>query len=666
MVRKRSNSFKLDNPDGFDPAEARTRSSLEPPLSIESEIPNPLPNPVSRRGIKAGKWLWLLIGLSICSVFGGVGGLAFWWLTTPPPTVDCKTISPLSTDMDRLYCAQQAARSGDISKILAGLELVSQWIPDRPLYPEAQRLIAEWSDPVLLAARKRIEQSDLRGAVELASRIPPSSPLYKDAQAAIAQWKKYWQQGEAIATAARTAMQNQNWVLAEEKIADLKNFNQDYWRFDRVRALSQLLSAEKQARRMLAEAQQMAETGQSDQLGAAIAQVSKMDKTTFAWIATQPLLKQWSETLLARGYQNWVKGNLTEATRLAKLVSSNPNLAQTAQELLWLSQARQHALGSNTTMQPTLPQIWNLTAAIATAALIKPESRFYQQAQTALKDWQAQLQDLTLLQLAWIVGEVPTVLTKQLAQLQAQQIGRDRPRRAQAQTLIAYWETQAQKIEDRPYLIYARKVAEKGTIAALQAAISQARQIGPQRPLRPEAQTLISEWTYKIQAIEDQPILDRASATANQGNLRGAIQIAATVAPGRALYGQAQSLIGGWQAQIRAAELARQRAEQEALKQRMVPEELREPAPTNNEGYPGGGSNSAPPYPRQFYPGSNPAPESPPVSPSPVPEGRYSPATPAPFPSPSIVIPSPYEPVPPPPDQVPSPGYAPYEPAPPQ
>lgn len=664
MVGKRSNSVRFNSRKGFDTLETQAQPGLEPALQREAEITDPVPSPAPRRGIKVGKWLWLLIGLSICSVFGGIGGLAVWWILTPPPTVDCKTISPLSTDMDRLYCAQQAAQSGDIAKILAGLELVSKWTPDRPLYPEAQRLIEEWSDPVLLAARNKVEQSDLRGGIELASRIPPSSSLYKEAQATIARWKKYWQQGEAIATAARTAMRNQNWMLAEEKIGALKDFTQDYWRFDRVKALSQLLSAEKQGRRILVEAQESAKTGQPDQLGAAIAQVSKMDMKTFAWADTQPLLKQWSETLLSLGYQNWVKGNLNEATRLATLVSPNPNLAQTAQELLWLSQARRHAQGSNTTMKPTLPQIWNLTAAIATAALIKPESRFYEQAQTALKDWQAQFQDLALLQSAWVVGEVPTVFTKQLARVQAQQIGPDRPRRAQAQTLMAYWTTEAQKLEDRPYLLYARKVADKGTISALQAAIAAANKIGLKRPLRPEAQTLINDWTFKIQAIEDQPILDRASATANQGNLSGAIQIAATVAPGRALYGQAQSLIGEWQAQIRAAELARQRAEQEALKQRLVPEELRESGPARNQGYPADAPSSAQPYPEHSYPESNSAPEPAPAPPPPASEGHRSPA-PTPFPSPSVVIPAPYEPVPPPPGRSSSPGYAPYEPAPP-
>lgn len=662
MVGKRSNPVRLNNPEESDPVEDRTRSGLEP-LSLEVEVSNPLPGRAPKRGIKLGKWVWLLIGLSICSVFGGIGGLAFWWLTTPPPTVDCKTISPLSTDMDRLYCAQQAARSGDIPKILAGLELASKWTPDRPLYPEAQRLIAEWSDPVLSAARNKVEQSDLRGAVELASRIPPSSPQYKEAQAAIARWKKYWQKGEAIATAARTAMRDQNWVLAEEKIGTLKDFDQDYWRFDRVKTLSQLLSEEKQGRKILAQAQETAKLGQPDQLGAAIAQASKIDQRTFAWTATQPLLKQWSETLLAIGYQNWVKGNLNEATRMATLVSPNPNLAQTAQELLWLSQARRHAQASSTTLKPTLPQIWNLTAAIATAALIQPESRFYSQARTALKGWQAQLQDLTLLQSAWVVGEVPTVFTKQLARMQAQQIGPDRPRRAQAQTLMAYWTTEAQKIEDRPYLVYARKIAEKGTISALQSAIAEAKQISLKRPLRIEAQTLISEWRFKIQAIEDQPILDRAAATANQGNLSEAIQIAATVAPGRALYGQAQSLIGGWQAQIRAAELARQRAEQEALK-RKLPEELREPSPTE-QGYPND-PNSGQPYPEQPYPESTSPPEAAPApSPFSAPQGHRSPASPTPFPAPSVIIQPPYEPVPPSPNQGPPPGYEPYEPAPP-
>ncbi len=662
MVGKRSDSFKLENPEGFDRLEAKARSGLEPPLSLEAEVPNPLPGPGPRRGIKLGKWLWLLIGLSICSVFSGIGGLAFWWLTTPPPTVDCKTISPLSTDMDRLYCAQQAARSREIPKILAGLELASKWTPDRPLYPEAQRLIAEWSEPVLAAARNKIEQSDLRGAVELASRIPPSSPSYKEAQEAIAYWKKYWQQGEAITTAARTAMRDQNWVLAEEKISALKDFNQEHWRFDRVNALSQLLSAEKQGRRILAQAREIAKTGQPDQLGVAIAQVSKMDPKTFVWADTQPLLKQWSERLLSLGYQNWLKGNLNEATRLATLVSPNPKLAHTAQELLWLSQAQQHALGSSTTLKPTPLQIWNLTAAIATAALIQPESRFYHQAQRALKGWQAQLQDLALLQSAWIVGEVPTVLTKQIALIQGQQIGPKRPRRAQAQTLMAYWTAEAQKLEDRPYLTYARKIAAKGTIPALQSAIAEAKQIGLKRPLRIEAQTLISEWTLKIQAIEDQPILDRAWAAANQGNLSGAIQIAATVAPGRALYGQAQSLIGGWQAQIRAAELARQRAEEEASRRKLVPEELRDSgSPKSDE--------SIPPdsYPEQPYPENTPASESAPSPPPPPSPGeRHSPAPPVAFPSPSVVVPPVYEPVPSPPNQVPPSGYEPYEPAPPR
>jgi hypothetical protein len=351
---------------------------------------------------------------------------------------------------------------------------------------------------------------------------------------------------------------------------------------------------------------------------------------------------------------------------LATLVSPNPNLAGTAQELIWLTQARWHGLGSTTTLKPTPPQIWNLTAAIATAALIKPESRFYESAQKSLKSWQAQLQDLTLLQAAWVVGEIPTLPTKQLALIQAQQIGPDRPRRKQAQTLISYWTVEAQRLEDRPVLVQAQKVAEKGTIQALKAAIAQVRQIGPKRPLRPEAQTLISTWTARIQTIEDQPILDRAWAMANQGNLTGAIQIATLIPPGRALYWQAQSVIGNWQAQIRAAEIARQRAAEEALRRKL---ELQapQPAPTpSDETIPLDSANPALPFPSPVYPESSPAPEfSPSPSPYPSTQGYPSPASPTPIPStPSVIVNPTYEPIPAPPPAAP-PVYNPYEAAPP-
>ncbi len=671
MVRNQSNSFKLDQAGKLNQGMESLSSSIGS-ADVGSSPPNLEPDLsvlINRKTRKRKTLQWFLLTLGICGTVGGIGGFAFWFLTTPPPSPDCQKISTLSTDMDRLQCAQSSAQTGDLSKILAAMELLGQWTPDHPLYREAQRLIAEWSGPVLAAARDKLEQSDLRGAIELASRIPKTSPVYKDAQTSISRWKQYWQKGEAIATAARKAMKEQNWTLAEEKIAVLREFHYDYWRSDRATALSQMVTAEKKGRQLFAQATATAKPGTPAQLGAAIALVSRMDSKTFAWTDAQVSQNQWGEKLLALGYQNWLKGNLDEAMNLATPVLQDSSMAQTAQELLWLSQARKHALGGATTLKPTFPQLWNLSAAIATASQIQPASRYYAQAQANLKNWQAQFQDLTLLQTAWIVGETPFPAMKKLAIAQANQVVGDRPRRAQAQTLVAYWDQEIRRLEDTPYLMSAQAIAGKGTIPYLQAAIAQAKLITAKRPSYKEAQTLIAGWTAQIQTIEDQPILNRAWALVNQGQLNQAILVAETLHPGRALYGQAQSAIATWQAQLLAAELARQRAAKEALERAQA-----KPSSTNDERSP----EAAPSPSEQSSPEAFPSPEGihpsqPPTNHSPAPTTRpgyppasYPPASYPPASSPPTSHPPGNEPPPPPQTVVPSsPIYIPYEPVPP-
>ncbi|MBM0740109.1 hypothetical protein JOY44_00365 [Phormidium sp. CLA17] len=657
MVGKQSNPFELTQPDSSsNPVELEEESS-QLTVSLEKINRSPVPSLWSRMK----SWRWLLVSVSIFCVVGSISAAALWLLTTPPPSADCQKISALSTDMEQLYCAQEAARTGKLPKLLAGMDTLNQWTPDHPLYREAQRLIAEWSQPVLTAARDRIAQSDLTGAVELASSIPKTSPLYPEAQANITKWQRFWQKGEAIATATKTALKAQQWEIATAKIGLLREFTQDYWRYERPNALTQQLESEQRSRRYFAQAQDVATLNQPEQLGAAIAVASRMDTTTYAWIDAQKLLSQWSETLLSLSYQNWVKGQLAQSMALARLVLPNPNLTQTAQDLIWLAQARSHSLDSRTTLKPTLPQLWNLTAAIATADLLQPASRYYPQAQANLKSWKAQLQDFSLLQLGWAVGSLPHPQAIQLALWQGQQIASDRPRRAQAQTLVAYWQQELLKSEDLPYLAYARKLAEKRSIPALQAAIAQATVIKAGRPLHPEAQTFVAAWTGNIQTIQDQPILDRAWALASQGDLNGAIQAAAEIAPKRSLYEQAQGAIYSWQAEIRAAEIARIQAQEAAIERSR--RSLKEtPLAQPDERFP---SNS-----EDLAPEDENLPADEPLTPEDSGSGApYQPYTPPPrrpftYPSPDSALPPPVEPAPPPTEPAP-PVYEPYEPAPP-
>lgn len=565
--------YEARSPNEIDPAIADVAVTIQPP----------------GRQLKLPQWIkvrgWLFLGLTSCLVFGGVGAWALVWLATPPPSADCQNISVLSPDMERLYCAQEAARSGDLPQLLAGLKFLEQWTPEHPLYHEAQKSIDEWSEAILRIAQQRIEQSDLKGAVELANQIPKSSPIYEDAQAVIGQWQTLWQQGEAITTKARNAMKQQRWDEASQNIASLREINHDYWRYQRPQMLSRQLLAEQQARRAFADAQRLAAFGAPVDLGLAIAAAVKIDATTYSWAEARRYVKQWSETLLALGVQRWRQNNLEDAIAAIQPVTLNSELAQAAYDLMGLSYARKFAVTASASLMPSFEQVRQLTTAIALAGVIPADSRYYPLAQASLKEWQTQLQDSTQLQLANVIARTGQTLSYEVAIAQAQQITRDRPRRLQAQTLVAMWRTTKQQVEDRPYLLYAQQLAEPGTLVALKAAIAQANQIPAGRALRGTAQTLVRSWNQAIQTIEDQPILDQAWSLAGQGNLNRAIQVAASITPGRSLYWQAQGAIGDWQAQIRASQAAQVRRSQTTPNSEPRANERQdsEPNPANSE-----------------------------------------------------------------------------------
>jgi hypothetical protein len=522
-------------------------------------VPSALPG-----GFRAKSWRWLL--LAVCSAMGGIVALAFVWLTSIPAATNCQKISPLSPDIERLSCAQEAAKSGNLPELMAGLHLVERWTPEHPLYLQAQEWMAEWSQSVLVIARQKILHEDLKSAIALANQIPKSSPLYQEAQGAIAAWQKQWHQSEGMQKNVQTALQNQRWDEAIDQILALRETDYDYWSVKRANALSQQVVQEKQGRRFLEEAKRLAQTGAPEQLGAAIALVGKINPQTYVWKDAQPTFNQWSETLLSLSFQRWQQKQLDAAISLAQKVLPNPNLSQEAQNLIKLSQSRQLAIATDTPWQTTPLHIWNLMSAVEAVRQIKPESRFYPQAQTSLKTWEAQLQDVMQLHLAQLTASLGQRQAFELAITQAQQISLNRPRRLQAQTLIAHWKREIERIEDRPYIVNAQKLAEPGTIPAFRAAIAAANRIPEGRILRGEAQGLAYSWRRQIEIIEDQPFLNLARLQASQGNLSQAIQTVSVINPGRALYYQAQAAIDDWQSEIRQMEMTRIEAARKAAK----------------------------------------------------------------------------------------------------
>ncbi len=521
------------------------------PAAIDADPVQPSPS-----------WRWLPIFL-ICSC--GTSALAlgaFFWLIRLPPTVDCDHATTLTSDRAELYCAQAAAESGHLEDTLNALDLVGAWSSSHPLYSEVQPLVERWSGVVLKAAQQQFQDNHLEAARSLIQRIPPSSPVYPSARAALERWNHQWSRAQAVLAKAQQALQQQDWTRAAAQVRALAALGNDAWQRQQVETLSRQIRREQQGQALLTQAVALAATGDRHQLGKAMRRASQIHPSTFTHGRAQIYLDQWSDRLLSLGLQQWYASELTQAITLARYVAPNPNRAQAAQQLIWLSQARQMAQQSLSSWRTSPDQLVKLYQAMLLANRISPDSPYYGQAQSSITTWHRHLGDLARLQTAEVAGRLGHIETLQLAIAQAQHIPLGHPSRVQAQTLIAHWRLTIERLQDRPYLVKAHQLARSKTIPNLQAAITTAQRIAIDRALRHEAQSWIYVWRNQIQGIEDRPLLVRSQQLASQGKLTQAITQAQAVAPGRALYGEAQAAIATWKGEIKRQQLARQRSSQ--------------------------------------------------------------------------------------------------------
>lgn len=508
---------------------------------------------------------WLLSGAMICGAAGAVTIGAVVWLISLPPAADCQNITSLSSDRERLQCAQIAAQSGDLNQLIAGLELVENWTTVHPLYQESRNWLGDWSESILDVAQDRMNQGDFDDAIALAQRIPDSSPAYETAQATIAQWQGIKNQGQDIYDQAQAAIKQKNWDAANTFIAQLSELDHRFWNSQQTTALSSQVLVEQQAHKEYMQALKAAEDYSPQGMSQAITIFSSIDPSTYTWQEGQTTFNQWSETLLKVGLQRWYDEQFDSAIALSKRVSLNEKFAKEAQNLQWLSESRREAGRSLSTWAAKPDHTWQLIKAIAIASQIKSDSQFFPQAESSLQSWIVQLQDLSQLQIAQAVATIGTPAAYETAMAHAQLIPPEHQRRQQAQTLAAYWSDEIERREDRHHLVTAHRLAKAYTPKALQAAIAEASQIELGRALRIEAQTLIAEWRVQIQTIEDQPILIEATALARKNQWSEAIAVANRIQPDRALYAKAQSAVKDWEYQIYLTEeRERQRAAEAA------------------------------------------------------------------------------------------------------
>jgi hypothetical protein len=268
------------------------------------------------------------------------------------------------------------------------------------------------------------------------------------------------------------------------------------------------------------------------------------------------LFKHPLKKLLQVALQEWHAGNRQQALTWVNVVPPSAHLEPAAQELLKLSQAQQlaqKAAPEGAGLQPRYAHMFYLMEALGAMHQLPPGSAFTPEAAEA-EQWRQALDDLRQLQFSANIAELGQRSAYAWAIQQAQKVEQGRPRRIQGQTLIADWQASIERIEDRPTLVRAQYLAKPGTIPSLESAIVEAGKIGLGRALRAEAQSRIFDWQQEIQVIEDRPILDAAVALAGEGNLPAAIVEARKILAGRALHTRARTLIEEWTATIQIAE----------------------------------------------------------------------------------------------------------------
>jgi hypothetical protein len=485
-----------------------------------------------------------LFWLAVLATSTLTGAIAFQWLTGLPSTPNCRKLFQATlSDSGQLYCADQAARKGDEASLTSALKLASSIDRNDPLFEQSRQLADHWSKSILVLARRKVEAGNLKKGMELAQQVPQTSPVHVEAQAMIKDWQGNWKQGEAIFEKAKKAIQDQDWGQATEQVRNLVQIGSDYWQ-KRADTIVAEIAIEQQAFLKISDAQALVDAGSSDNIAKAIQAVSQIDSKRLARKRVAEKIDEWSQKLLEIAKSAQANGDYEEAMKAAQTVPPNAKGAKDAVAYLQIGRAE--------TLE-NKDSLWSSIQAYAYSAQIDSATPVYTASREQRQNWEGRVQNWGQLAIARWFADIDQISGYRTAIDQAAMIAPNQPRRVEAQTLIASWSKQIETFSDRQFLARAKQMAVENTVASLQMAIAEAGK-AVSGGLQNTAQALVAEWSNAVERVEDKPILDQARALAQKGDLSGAIRIAEKIGSDRALYGESKDEIYNWTGRIQAVE----------------------------------------------------------------------------------------------------------------
>ncbi len=524
------------------PPALETVPSAEPPAASPSRISLSLVlQRLLRQSQQQSRWILWAVVVATSTVTGAV---AFQWLTALPEAPNCQNFFGAAlSKSQQLYCADQTASKGDEAALTKALKLAGDISPADPMFEQAKQLSNTWSNAVLVMARQKVEAGDLEKGIQLAEQVPEHSDVHGEAQAAIEDWRSNWQKGEVIFKKAKAAIQDQDWNVATDQVRNLVQLGSDYWQ-KRADVIVAEISVEQQAFAEISRAQDRVDYGTPDDIAKAIQQVSQVDPKRLARKKAVQKIDEWSQKLIDVAQASQEYGDFDDVINTAQKVPPSSKLSAVANAYLQMGRAEKVAQDGS---------LWAYIQAYAYANQIEPDTSVYTASQQQRQNWERQIQGWGQLALAEWVAHFDWVGGYETAIAQAQLVDADAPRRVEAQTLIAHWTNQINTFDNRQFIARAKQLALTNTTNGFLGAIAEVEKVLSGQPLWEQARTLAANWTAGIEKLEDQPILDKARAFAQNGDFESAIKTAEEIDRDRALYDTARDEIYKWVSQVQIA-----------------------------------------------------------------------------------------------------------------
>ncbi|MBF2029208.1 MAG: chromosome segregation ATPase [Oscillatoriales cyanobacterium C42_A2020_001] len=487
------------------------------------------------------RWQFLIFAGFLTCVSSALLAIAF--IFQLPALPNCPAVFwPLASASMRFECARIAASKQTAKDLLEAIALVDGLPAGHAMRPEADRMIELWSQEVLKLAEELFHKGELDEAIAAAQKIPTKVTAYRLVQERVQRWRTIWAKAEGIYKKAEAALRKRDWRDAFQLAVGLLDIDNKYWQTTRYDDLNNRINTSRVDGNKLFKAEWLADEGTVSSLLQAIKLAREIRPDSYIYDLAQVKIQFFGRKLLDLAQKSLDRRNLQEALSIINQIPPQAKVESEKRDLTVLANAYSLSWQDS---------VVGLEAAIAQAQRVLPGRPLYAQAQKLILRWQYEIEGVAQIERARLLAQNGTVEGFLNAIAAASQVSSANPRWNEAQREIQKWTAATQTIADRPILDQAEQFASSGDIDSLQAAISQADQIAPGRALYNEAQSRVREWTRQIQQTQDQPYLDQARAFAFAGNLKSAISVAEQIRPGRSLYNEAQADIAKWRSQIR-------------------------------------------------------------------------------------------------------------------